>query len=218
MPPASFPRNTAAAPASRLRTNSTQPATVSPDARATWPASAVSAASTASMATLPHSRTTTNSSGTAQRAQRSGLPGHVGADQQQPGEAEDEREQGAGGLVDVVELAAGVVVHGGVQLADVAASKPPTRESGMASSPESWVQLVQGQQVDVPEQEQADHHARDEDQVAVVLGLLRRPAGGGVDHRREAVLRNSRLGAVLLDPLRWGFGHGTIIPLHKLVP
>jgi hypothetical protein len=32
------------------------------------------------------------------------------------------------------------------------------------------------------------------------------------------VLRDFRLGAVLLDPLRWCFGHCTIIPRHKLGP
>jgi hypothetical protein len=31
------------------------------------------------------------------------------------------------------------------------------------------------------------------------------------------VLWNDSLGAVLLDPLRWSFGHGTIMALHRLV-
>ena len=111
---------TAAPPASRLRTSSTQPATVRPDARATWPASA---ASRPIMRVNGHvgpqpDHHEQQRQGPQRPAQR--LLGHVGADQQQPGEAEDQREQGAGGLVDVVELAARVVVHGAAQLVDVA--------------------------------------------------------------------------------------------------
>ena len=77
---------------------------------------------------------------------------------------------------------------------------------------------VQGQQVQVPEQEQACHHAGNHNQVAVALSLLRRPRRGGVHHRWKVVLRHNRFVAVLLDPLGRGFGHGTIIPPHKLKP
>jgi hypothetical protein len=45
-----------------------------------------------------------------------GLPGHVGSDQQQPGEAKDQREEHAGRLVDVAQLALGIGVHGRAQL------------------------------------------------------------------------------------------------------
>ena len=96
-------------------------------------------------------------------------------------------------------------------------SKPPTKRVRHGQAAGQLRELVQGEQVEIPEQEQAGHDAGDHNQIAVALCLLRRPAGGRIDHRREMVLGDRRVGAVLLDPLRGCLGHGSIIarPAHR---
>ena len=205
------PRNTAAPPATRLSARSAQPATVSPDARATWPPSTVSADIIASITVLPHSLTAAKSSGSAHSAQRSDFPCHVGADQQQPGEAEDQREERAGRLVDIAQLAAGVVVHGRAQLLHEPLVEAADQRIRHGLAVRQLRELVEGEEVQVPEQEQAGHDPGNHNQIAVALRLLRRPVGGRIDHRREMVLGDRRIRAVLLDPLCGCLGHGSII-------
>ena len=205
------PRITAATPATTLSARSTQPATVSTGGQGDL--TAVEGVGGHHFVDHRVAPQPDRSKEQRQRPQRpaQGFPGHVGSDQQQPGEAKDQREEHPGRLVDVVQLAPGIGVHGRAQLLHEPQVKAADQRVGHCLAARQLRELVEGEQVQIPEQEQAGHDSGDDNQIAVALCLLRCPAGGRIDHRREMVLGDRRVGAVLFDPLRGCLGHGSII-------
>ena len=113
--------------------------------------------------------------------------------------------------MEVVELSHGICIHCPAQLLHVRNVKAPEQRIRHSQPARKLGQLIEGQQVQVPKEEEAGHQTGNEDQIAVVLGLLGGTRRAGVDDSGEMVLGDFSLGSVLFDPLCGCFGHGSII-------